>query len=92
MGRIEQFQGRPILVLTEQSEGRPFSIGIGKAKIILKQLESIKKFVAENDNPNYASTVSKYKANKKQEDAMQFANFISQAVAQAVSQAINTKK
>ena len=48
-----EFKGRPILVLKNKEDDKyPFSFGVGKAKLIVANLEDIKKFVAENDKPN----------------------------------------
>ncbi|MDD5173330.1 MAG: hypothetical protein WC482_01335 [Candidatus Omnitrophota bacterium] len=43
------YNGKPILVLRRSEDDKfPFSFGINKAKLILENLEEIKKFVAEN--------------------------------------------
>jgi len=43
------YNGKPILVLRRSEDDKfPFSFGIAKAKLILENLEEIKKFVAEN--------------------------------------------
>ena len=43
------YNGKPILVLRRSEDDKfPFSFGIAKAKMILENLEEIKKFVAEN--------------------------------------------
>lgn len=45
-----EFKGRPILVLKRNEEEKfPFSFGLAKAKMILENLEEIKKFVEENE-------------------------------------------
>ena len=47
-----EFKGRPILVLKRSEDEKfPFSFGLAKAKMILDNLEAIKKFVAETDKP-----------------------------------------
>ena len=47
-----EYQGKPILILKRQEDDRyPFSFGVSKAKLILENIDEIKKFVAENDNP-----------------------------------------
>ena len=44
-----EYNGKPILVLRRSEEDKfPFSFGLAKAKLILENLEDIKKFVAEN--------------------------------------------
>lgn len=49
---IGEFKGNKILILTEEgsatSEKYPFSFGLKKAKLILDNIEDIKKFVEEN--------------------------------------------
>jgi len=43
------YNGKPILVLRRSEDDKfPFSFGINKAKLIIENLEEIKKFVAEN--------------------------------------------
>jgi len=43
------YNGKPILVLRRSEDDKfPFSFGIAKAKLILENLEEIKKFVVEN--------------------------------------------
>lgn len=45
-----EFKGKPTLVLKRSEDEKfPFSFGVIKAKMILENLEEIKKFVAEND-------------------------------------------
>jgi hypothetical protein len=45
-----EYKGRQILILKRNDEDKyPFSFGIGKAKLILENIEEIKKFVEEND-------------------------------------------
>ncbi len=45
-----EFKGRPVLKLMRNAEDTfPFSFGLGKAKLIIENLEEIKKFVEEND-------------------------------------------
>lgn len=44
-----EFKGKPILVIKrDEQEKFPFSFGVSKAKMILENIEEIKKFVAEN--------------------------------------------
>jgi len=45
-----EFKGNPMLVLKRNEDDKfPFSFGLTKAKMILENLEEIKKFVAENE-------------------------------------------
>ncbi|HTY13405.1 MAG TPA: hypothetical protein VMD02_04375 [Candidatus Omnitrophota bacterium] len=45
-----EFKGKPMLVLKRDEEDKyPFSFGMSKAKLILENIEEIKKFVQEND-------------------------------------------
>ncbi|MCK4532799.1 hypothetical protein KAU39_03350 [bacterium] len=45
-----EFKGNPILVIKNFEEDRfPFQFGLRKAKLILENIESIKKFVEKND-------------------------------------------
>jgi hypothetical protein len=45
-----EFKGKPTLVLKRSEDEKfPFSFGVTKAKMILENIEEIKKFVAEND-------------------------------------------
>ncbi len=47
-----EFKGRPTIVLKRNEEEKyPFSFGMAKAKMILENIEEIKKFVADNDKP-----------------------------------------
>ena len=49
MVEITEFKGKPVLVLKrDENDKYPFSFGMSKAKLILENLEEIKKFVAEN--------------------------------------------
>jgi hypothetical protein len=44
-----EFKGKPILVLKRNEEDKyPFSFGLSKAKLIVDNIEEIKKFVEEN--------------------------------------------
>lgn len=45
-----EFKGRPILVIKRDDEDKyPFSFGLTKAKLIVENIEEIKKFVEENN-------------------------------------------
>lgn len=49
MVELSEFKGKPIIVLRRSEDDKfPFSFGLSKAKLILENLEDIKKFVAEN--------------------------------------------
>ncbi len=44
-----EFKGKSILTLKRNEEDQyPFSFGVSKAKLILENIEEIKKFVEEN--------------------------------------------
>jgi hypothetical protein len=44
-----EFKGKPTLVIKRNEDDKyPFSFGMSKAKLILENLEEIKKFVEEN--------------------------------------------
>lgn len=44
-----EYQGKPILILKRNENDRfPFSFGVSKAKLIMENLDAIKKFVEEN--------------------------------------------
>ena len=46
-----EFKGKPVLIIKRDEEDRyPFSFGLSKAKLILENIEEIKKFVEENSN------------------------------------------
>ena len=45
-----EFNGRPVIILKRSEEDRyAFTFGLNKARLILENLEEIKKFVEEND-------------------------------------------
>lgn len=45
-----EFKGKPILILKRSEEDTyPFSFGMAKAKLIVENIEEIKKFVQENE-------------------------------------------
>ena len=45
-----EFKGNPMLILKRSEDEKfPFSFGLSKAKMILENIEEIKKFVAECD-------------------------------------------
>lgn len=44
-----EYKGKPILVIKRDEDDKyPFSFGLSKAKLILENIEEIKKFVEEN--------------------------------------------
>ncbi len=44
-----EYKGKPILVIKrDEADKYPFSFGLSKAKLILENIEEIKKFVEEN--------------------------------------------
>jgi hypothetical protein len=48
-----EFKGTTVLELRKNEEDRfPFSFGLNKAKLILENIEEIKKFVEEESNKN----------------------------------------
>ncbi len=47
-----EYKGKPILVMKRDEQDKfPFSFGVSKAKLILENIEEIKKFVTENSQP-----------------------------------------
>ncbi|MCK4532794.1 hypothetical protein KAU39_03325 [bacterium] len=45
-----EFKGNPMLVIKNDEEDKyPFQFGLRKAKLILENVEEIKKFVEKND-------------------------------------------
>ena len=48
-----EYKGRTVLVLRRSEDEKfPFSFGLAKAKMVLENIEEIKKFVAENEKPS----------------------------------------
>lgn len=44
-----EYNGKPIIILRrDENDKFPFSFGLAKARLILENIEEIKKFVAEN--------------------------------------------
>jgi hypothetical protein len=44
-----EYKGKPLIVIKRNEEDKyPFSFGISKARMILENIEEIKKFVEEN--------------------------------------------
>lgn len=45
-----EFKGKPVMIIKrDENDKYPFAFGLSKAKMILENLEEVKKFVAEND-------------------------------------------
>lgn len=45
-----EYKGKPVLIIRRTKEDRfPFSFGLGKARLIVENIEEIKKFVEENN-------------------------------------------
>jgi hypothetical protein len=45
-----EFKGKPVLIIRRNEDDKyPFSFGMTKAKLILENLEEIKRFVEDND-------------------------------------------
>lgn len=46
-----EFKGKPVLILKrDENDKYPFSFGLSKARLILANVEEIKKFVVENSD------------------------------------------
>lgn len=46
-----EYKGKPVLILRRNEDDKyPFSFGLSKARMILDNLDEIKKFVADNSN------------------------------------------
>ena len=44
-----EYKGKPVIIMKrDENDKYPFVFGLSKAKLILENLEEIKKFVAEN--------------------------------------------
>jgi hypothetical protein len=44
-----EYKGRPLMIIKRSEDDKyPFSFGLSKAKLILDNIEEIKKFVEEN--------------------------------------------
>jgi hypothetical protein len=44
-----EYKGKPLIVIKRNEEDKyPFSFGLSKARLILENIEEIKKFVEEN--------------------------------------------
>jgi len=46
-----EYKGKPLIIIKKSEDDKyPFSFGLSKAKLILDNIEEIKKFVEENTN------------------------------------------
>jgi len=46
-----EYKGKPLIVIKRSEDDKyPFSFGVSKAKLIIENIEEIKKFVEENTN------------------------------------------
>lgn len=62
---VRKFKNKPVLELVKAGNGKPFSIGIGKAKLILDSIKTIKAFVDQYAEPeDTTATVSDKDAKK----------------------------
>ena len=51
-----EFKGKPVIILKrDENDKYPFSFGLTKARLILENLEEIRKFVAENTDQEAAA-------------------------------------
>ncbi len=45
-----EFKGKPVLIIKrDENDQYPFSFGLSKARLIIENIEEIKKFVAEGE-------------------------------------------
>jgi hypothetical protein len=48
-----EFKGKPVLIIRrDENDKYPFSFGMTKARLILENLEEIKRFVEDNEKAN----------------------------------------
>ena len=46
-----EFKGKPVLIIKrDENDQYPFSFGLNKARLILENLDEIKKFVEDGEN------------------------------------------
>ena len=51
-----EYRGKPVIILRRSEDDRyPFAFGLGKARLILENLEEIKRFVEENQSEEGAA-------------------------------------
>lgn len=49
MAERGEFKGRPLIIIKRSEDDKyPFSFGLSKARLIIENIEDIKKFVEEN--------------------------------------------
>ena len=49
--KYEEFKGHPMIaLLKDEDDEYPFRFGVGKAKLILENIDAIRKFVEENED------------------------------------------
>ncbi|MFA5104573.1 MAG: hypothetical protein WC527_05305 [Candidatus Margulisiibacteriota bacterium] len=47
-----EYQGKPMIVLKRNETDRyPFMFGLSKARLVVENIEEVKKFIAENEQP-----------------------------------------
>ncbi|MDD5432154.1 MAG: hypothetical protein PHO70_04105 [Candidatus Omnitrophica bacterium] len=50
MVEFGDYKGKPVMIIRRDENDRfPFSFGLSKAKLILENIEEIRKFVKDND-------------------------------------------
>ena len=50
VSQVTEYKGNKLIMLYRSNDDKyPFSFGIAKAKLILENIDSIRKFVEEND-------------------------------------------
>jgi hypothetical protein len=53
MTEHSEYQGKPVIAIKRSEDDRyPFSFGVAKAKLIVENIDAIKKFVAEQERAN----------------------------------------
>ena len=51
-----EYKGKPVLIMKrDENDKYPFAFGLNKARLILENIDEIKKFVEENNKPEEAS-------------------------------------
>lgn len=51
-----EFKGKPVLIIKrDENDKYPFAFGLSKARLILENLEEIKRFVEDNNKPEEAN-------------------------------------
>lgn len=50
-----EYKGKPVLIIKRSEDDKyPFAFGMGKARLILENIDAIKKFVEENSEEQAA--------------------------------------